>query len=649
MIFMNRSNRFISAILFLSLATVATAQPNLDYAKLKETYKGRTAVFLKNEEVYTCAVSGDRLDISGDYTTQVLYLDNKVVGSSDRSISYSPGFYEIAKLEAATYVPEGPKFKKLKVTEFIDQGSMSGVSFYDGIRYRKFYLPGMAADAITEVKFTYKILDPSYMGAFYFQRGIPTLESSFTIIVPKNVSIGYKLFGDSTGIRFSQTVKGSNTVYKWERLNAPELKDYDDAVNDRYVEPHIYVFFRGYESRSKGKVQLFGSVADLYKHEYKYIEKVNRETIDPELKTVVDSIVKVSKTKQEIIRGTYYWVQQNMKYIAFEDGLGGQIPREANDIYEKKYGDCKDFASLITFMLKNAGVEAYLTWIGTRDLPYTYENLPLGYASNHMIASVYENGKWNFIDGTSQHTQYGVPSGFIQGKEAFISINPDSFAIVTVPIMPPRYNYSNLQVNMRLEGTSLKGSGDLELTGYNRSGWVGSLYYSGVDKMEKDLKDMLSIGNNKCEITDVQYNDMRNNDSSLRFNYQFTLPSYVKFIENDIYINMHLSKGMSDNKVDTTNNRTIAKEFEYTWYDEGTYALKIPEGYKVKKLPANSTSNGKDYTFTFSYEVKGDTIYFHKMSHYNKMTVEAADFNEWNRQMDELFKRYKDLVILTKK
>ena len=81
---------------------------------------------------------------------------------------------------------------------------------------------------------------------------------------------------------------------------------------------------------------------------------------------------------------------ENIKYIAFEYALGGFIPREANEVFQKKYGDCKDNSSILFKMLEIAGLQGNLTWIGTRKIPYTYEEVPTRAVDNHMILS-YEN------------------------------------------------------------------------------------------------------------------------------------------------------------------------------------------------------------------------------------------------------------------
>jgi hypothetical protein len=58
-------------------------------------------------------------------------------------------------------------------------------------------------------------------------------------------------------------------------------------------------------------------------------------------------------------------------------------------------------ANLMTEMLKLAGLEAYMTWIGTRHIPYDY-TLPSLAVDNHCISTVILGGKEYYLDGTEK-------------------------------------------------------------------------------------------------------------------------------------------------------------------------------------------------------------------------------------------------------
>ena len=76
------------------------------------------------------------------------------------------------------------------------------------------------------------------------------------------------------------------------------------------------------------------------------------------------------------------------KYVAFEDGMGGFVPREAGLVCSRRFGDCKDMASILTAMNRAAGIPAYFTWLGTRDLPYTFSGTP--FAAGQQSYDLYD-------------------------------------------------------------------------------------------------------------------------------------------------------------------------------------------------------------------------------------------------------------------
>src|SRR5690606_20483038 len=136
----------------------------------------------------------------------------------------------------------------------------------------------------------------------------------------------------------------------------------------------------------------------------------------------------------EKIKAIYYWVQDNIRYVAFEDGLAGFIPDNCQNVYQKLYGDCKGSANLLKEMLILAGFDARLVWIGTRDIIPLSASIPSIATSNHMIAAVEHNGDWLYLDGTTSFQPIGEYQDQIQGQETMIEgVGKDDFILSKVP------------------------------------------------------------------------------------------------------------------------------------------------------------------------------------------------------------------------
>ena len=52
------------------------------------------------------------------------------------------------------------------------------------------------------------------------------------------------------------------------------------------------------------------------------------------------------------------------------------------------------------------------TWVGTRDRPYKYHEVPAPVVDNHMILSFKYKDQFYFIDGTSNTSPISEPTAF---------------------------------------------------------------------------------------------------------------------------------------------------------------------------------------------------------------------------------------------
>jgi transglutaminase-like putative cysteine protease len=231
-------------------------------------------------------------------------------------------------------------------------------------------------------------------------------------------------------------VKGGNKIYTWRTSNQKSYIKDDNAPDADYYLPHVIVQVSKYNY--DGKITYVNSsLDDLYNIVYKRIINLNlSESV--EIKALTDSLIKGITSNKEKVRKIYDWVQKNIKYVAFEDGDNGFVPREARLVLLRKYGDCKDKTSLLVSMMKSQGLKASYTWIGTRDIPYRFSDFATGLNINHMIAVWWDdNNNPVVLDGTTLHHRLEDIPSFIQGKECLIDKGPDSYRIYTIPVASP--------------------------------------------------------------------------------------------------------------------------------------------------------------------------------------------------------------------
>ncbi|MEO7045429.1 MAG: DUF3857 and transglutaminase domain-containing protein, partial [Ferruginibacter sp.] len=420
-------------IVALALCQCSFAQSAED---IKKTFSDADMVYQNYDQQLNLFIKGDVPVAENKTNIDMLMLTDKNINMLSRYKVYQSGYNELTQLDAYTKIPNGNKYKTIKIGDTKTTSSSDNSIFYDDIKETTFDFPALTQNAIAHVDYTQFNKDAHLLTGFYVPSYMPVINASYTVTVPNDIEIKYVVKNDSKGIfKFTEEKKKKETIYKWTVTNFKSEDNYANAPNIRYFQPHIIVYVSSYNNNN-GKQPFLNSLNDLYKWNYSFLKELNLD-VDPSLKKIVDSLTAGVSDEKAKANNIYQWVQQHIRYVAFENGLEGFRPRQAADICAKRYGDCKDMSSIITKMLRIAGIKAYYTWIGTRDLPYKYSETPLPIVDNHMISTAFIDNNWIFLDGTDPNAKFDMPPAFIQGKEALVGINENEYKLLTVPVTAP--------------------------------------------------------------------------------------------------------------------------------------------------------------------------------------------------------------------
>lgn len=634
-------------LIFTLAAIPAFSQEQPDPEALKAKYNGVMAVNLELVEDLLFEVVKNELKVTRRTYEKKIYLTDKVPASLYSSITHS-SFYKITDIEARTIVPKGNgKYKSVKVGYFSESNARSQGIFYDDLQSVNFFYPEVEEGAITEVDYTMNIAEPRLLSAAYLQSYYPTESKVVTVTFPAEVKLSVKLMNtDHLNIEYTETKSGKNTVYKWVVKEAPKMEFESDGPDPRYYMPMIHVVLNEVQF-PLGTKRYLGDETDLHKWYRDLIVGYDDEgKNDKEIKELVDSITNGLTTDREKVRAIYYWVQDNIKYIAFEDNLSGFIPRPPAKVCSRRFGDCKDMASIIKEMCAQAGVEAYLTWIGTRDIPYRYADVPTASSDNHMIATWFdENETPVFLDGTARYMEFGVAPYHIQGKEALVSFSEKEFKVIEVPFADKSYSRIIDTSWLEVSGTDIVASAKHIQTGYTRNYTTYYMNGQNDDERIEYLKAALQKGNNKFKLTENSVSNLDTIEKDLVVDYKYMIPDYVTGLNNQLYIDLNLFDELGKK---IKKDREVPVEYPFKESRNYVFILEIPEGYEVEHLPANVTESMEGYSVAIKYTVeKGKIIYNLDVAmEYSIMGKEL--FDAWNELYAKINRALSENIVLKK-
>ncbi len=629
-------------IIFLFSAQLS-AQKNIDPTadditkakSLRETYTKDDVAVLESSENITFDVNKDQSKVVVKHKVNELLMN-----INHRADIQKYEFYDSeSKIDVFNL-----NFRNDKKTGFFvkDEFYKSNDLFYNDARVKYVNIDFPFQGYTYKYEFEKKYDDVKYFTALYFNDEFPVLKKQITVTIPSWLTVELKEFNfEGNNITKKQSTDSkNNTVFTYTLNNIPAIYKEDDSPGRSYLYPHILVIAKSFKAKDK-EVVLFNSTADLYKW-YKSLVDMMKD--DPTvLQEKVTELTAKAKTDEEKIKNIYYWVQDNIRYIAFEDGIAGFKPDESNHVFQNRYGDCKGMANLIKQMLKLAGFDARLTWIGTKHIAYDYTTPSLA-VDNHMICTLFFKGKKYYLDGTENYEPFGENAERNQNKEVMIE-NGNDFIIEKVPMMTDVNNKETFKSKLHIDNDQLKGTCSKTFAGESRTQFLTIYNTFKTNKKTENLENYLSSNDKNIQVNNIKTSDLNNREVKLTLDYEIGIANKVSSFDNEMYIDIEYNnefKGLN------LKDRKTDYQFDYKQNYESITEFVIPTGYKVSKIPTNFVVKENDYTVSLTFEKTPKTIVYKKQFIFKNAEIKTNEITKWQTLNKDLNDNYNQQITLTK-
>jgi transglutaminase-like putative cysteine protease len=561
--------------------------------------------------------------------------DKVVVVQEDAELE----FMGLKKYSGITYPEFYNKFIRLKTfkrevkvnNKYITSGK-AGIDrsltdeniFFDDSRVQYYPIRFSEKGSVSRITVKKEFSDAKYLTRIFFHQPYPVAEQTFEFKVPEWLQIDFKYFNfDGQKIEKKETKKGGFINYVFTMRDLPAIKSEYKQIGRAYTEPHIVIQVKSFKNKGE-TLQGFDNVGDIYNWNYRLYKMCNNDA--EKLKPTLTKIIADKKTDLDKIKAIYYWVQDKIRYIAYEDGYSGYIPASAQDVLNNKYGDCKGMANLLTEFLKLAGYDARFTWIGTRALPYQ-QSLPALCVNNHAIATLYFGGKEYFLDATEKYVPFGENAYRIQGKEAMIA-NNDKFEIKAVPLSTGDDHKIFTKADFSLDKEMLKGTVQVTLSGNERKDFHQAYQTLPSGAREKFLRGFIEFNNDNVVASNIKTSDLTNREVPMVVSGNIELANYVQNISGTKYVNLDffpktLESYMPDEK------RKSGYDLDYVLSFDDEFSLTVPAGSKFSDIPEKLELKSPGFEFKGEYIVSGNKVVLKKSLVLKKSTIAKTEFEDW--------------------
>lgn len=135
-----------------------------------------------------------------------------------------------------------------------------------------------------------------------------------------------------------------------------------------------------------------------------YFDGANgKSAVTPEIQHLADDITKDKFDFNSQAEALFDWVSRNIRYVAVYFGNGRYVPNDAHTILSRRFGDCKDHATLLVALLAAKGIEAEHTLINVTPTYQLAKTPTLTF--NHVI--VYIPVLDRYVDPTVPFGSFG--------------------------------------------------------------------------------------------------------------------------------------------------------------------------------------------------------------------------------------------------
>jgi len=611
----------LACVFFLSAQIASDEDKNIVISKARKEYRfvkgnAENPVQIKEESsrIYTC--NSYRKDIS----VVEFYNDINPIDDVDILVNGS---------------------KKHGIVPRYEYYNADGI-FYSDAHVCYFGLPLQKIGSSSEVTFKKTTLDPRYFTSVYFNDNQAILEQEIKIVVPSWMQLEIKEYNFKQ-FKIQKTVvpDGDQTVYTYSMQNIPVIKAEASAPGPSYYAPHILVLCKSAEPKDE-KYVYFKTVKEQYEWYRKLVLQIgNDEKI---IREKTEEITKGITSDEEKVKTVFQWVQDNVRYIAFENGIAGFKPEKAQEVLRKKYGDCKGMANLLTEMLRSLKLDARRCWIGTNHIAYDYSTPSLS-VDNHMICAWMNKGKPVFLDATEKYIGFGEIAERIQGRQTLIE-NGNQYLLDRVPVANYVQNTSTESRKFSVEGNSLKGHVTQVWKGENKVWLLSGLFGVKQDKQENALKQFLAEGKQNFEISNLKINNISNYNADLKVEYDVFWKDVLTVFDKETYLDADNRRSFDNFKID------IEKRKQPYWFQFKNNLvfeteISLAADKKASTLPEKLTINQPGYSFVASYSsVAGKIIYKNEII-LKQVSIQPENFSQWNKDIEQLTNFYNQQIVIT--
>lgn len=310
-----------------------------------------------------------------------------VQSMSDISASFDPSYQEL-QFHMVRLHRDGRIIDNLsdhKIQKFRRESRMDR-NLYDGsettvINQRNVHIGDIIEYAYTITGFN-PIHEDNFFDLQYFQYGLAIDRIYIRLIADPDRPLHFRYLDGAPQV--TRTLRDSLVEFTWDVADTPAYLTDDYAP--LWFDPYPRVWISSFDTWSQ--------VVDWALPHYEVAPSDAAA-----MGTLASEIAPAEKMEERILQ-TIRFVQDEVRYLGMEQGLGAYRPNQPLGVFERRFGDCKDKSLLLSALLRNLGVEADPVLVSFLMKGHLDTDAPSPLAFDHCIVRYRYVDRDRFVDPT---------------------------------------------------------------------------------------------------------------------------------------------------------------------------------------------------------------------------------------------------------
>ena len=562
------------------------------------------------------------------HVQQIFFLGSDAAVDAHRisSIRYSPSTEELKVVRARVWKKDGATLdaQELGDRELPDYSSM----YYD-MRSRQLRYASLEKGDIVELEYsiTPKLRNSAYNGYFgelvLFAGRTPAQLKRYVLLAPTK----QKLFVHAEKISPAVIAeKDDLQVFTWEARSVPALPHEPRSPGITEISPYIHVSTMG------DWKQLGAWYADLIRPQF---------TLDPSLKSELEQTIKDAHSDREKIAAIQEFVLRSTHYVALEFGIYSYKPYPVSQIYARRFGDCKDKASLMIALLRAAGIEAEIALVRTRSLG-DVDSDPASIALfNHAIVYVPRYELW--LDGTAEYAGRELPLED-QGALA-LTVNLSGAAQLRhIPISRAADNYTKhtIRASVSPQG-AIQFSGSTVTRGEDAPGLRHDLAVreQQLDMFRRELAEVFP----SVQVDRVAVRGADELSSAVSVDFQGALNSFEQ--KRVVSLSSSWMPRSYVAALAAASTRTQDLVLPSPWSTEEEIHIALPQGAEIVTLPHDQSITSGFGSVRLHYKKSGGEILVQSHVEFETARVSAQDYPAFRQFCSQVERSFRSEITVS--